>query len=70
MFAGHGLAAAMAIGFRRARGAAAAAIRRWNMAKGQQKKTKETRKPKKEAPAKPNASNPSLKGTPSAKDGR
>ncbi|MDB5689166.1 MAG: hypothetical protein JWL91_1042 [Sphingomonas bacterium] len=40
------------------------------MAKGQQKKTKEVRKPKKEAPAKPNASNPSSKGTPSAKDSR
>ncbi|MFM6932412.1 MAG: hypothetical protein ACKOUT_09240 [Novosphingobium sp.] len=34
------------------------------MAKGQQKKTRETRKPKKEAPPKPNASKPSLKGTP------
>lgn len=33
------------------------------MAKGQQKKTKEVRKPKKEAPPKGNASNPSLKGT-------
>ncbi|MES2496790.1 MAG: hypothetical protein V4618_11790 [Pseudomonadota bacterium] len=33
------------------------------MAKGQQKKSKEARKPKKEAPPKANASNPSLKGT-------
>lgn len=33
------------------------------MAKGQQKKSKEARKPKKEAPPKPNASNPSTKGT-------
>jgi hypothetical protein len=32
------------------------------MAKGQRRGTKEARKPKKEAPAKPNASNPSLKG--------
>jgi len=32
------------------------------MAKGQQKKSKEIRKPKKEAPAKKNASNPTLKG--------
>jgi len=31
------------------------------MAKGQQRKTKETRKPKKEAPPKGNASNPSTK---------
>jgi hypothetical protein len=38
------------------------------MAKGQQKKSKEIRKPKKEAAPKPNASNPSLKGT--AKDPR
>ena len=36
------------------------------MAKGQQKGNKETRKPKKEGPAKPNASNPSTKGTPSS----
>jgi hypothetical protein len=34
------------------------------MAKGQQKKTKETKKPKKEAPPKQNASKPSVKGTP------
>jgi hypothetical protein len=40
------------------------------MAKGQQKKTKEVRKPKKEAPAKQNASNPSTKGTLTTKDGR
>jgi hypothetical protein len=40
------------------------------MAKGQQKKTKEVRKPKKEAPAKQNASNPSTKGTVSAKEDR
>jgi hypothetical protein len=33
------------------------------MAKGQQKKSREARKPKKEAPPKANASNPSLKGT-------
>jgi hypothetical protein len=33
------------------------------MAKGQQKKSKEARKPKKEVPPKGNASNPSLKGT-------
>ena len=41
------------------------------MAKGQQKKTKETRKPKKEAPPKQNASNPSTKGSASssARDG-
>lgn len=32
------------------------------MAKGQQKKSKEARKPKKAAPPKQNASNPSLKG--------
>lgn len=32
------------------------------MAKGQQKKTKETRKPKKAAPPKGNASAPSTKG--------
>lgn len=32
------------------------------MAKSQQKSSKEIRKPKKEAPPKPNASNPSLKG--------
>jgi hypothetical protein len=32
-----------------------------DMAKGQQKKTKEARKPKKEAPPKGNASNPSMK---------
>ncbi len=34
------------------------------MAKGQRKSNREIRKPKKEAPAKPNASNPSLKGVP------
>lgn len=33
------------------------------MAKGQQKGTKEARKPKKDAPPKQNASNPSTKGT-------
>ncbi len=33
------------------------------MAKGQQKKSKEARKPKKEAPPKRNASNPSLKNS-------
>ena len=33
------------------------------MAKGQQKGNKETRKPKKEGPAKQNASNPSTKGS-------
>jgi hypothetical protein len=33
------------------------------MAKGQQKKSKEARKPKKAAPPKPNASKPSTKGT-------
>jgi len=33
------------------------------MAKGQQKTSRETRKPKKPAPPKPNASKPSLKGT-------
>jgi hypothetical protein len=38
------------------------------MAKSQQKSNKEARKPKKEAPPKTNASNPSLKGT--AKDPR
>ena len=32
------------------------------MAKGQQKGNKEARKPKKTAPPKPNASQPSLKG--------
>ena len=32
------------------------------MAKGQQRKTKEARKPKKEGPPKQNASNPSVKG--------
>ncbi|WP_255250165.1 hypothetical protein [Rhizorhabdus dicambivorans] len=32
------------------------------MAKGQRKSSKEIRKPKKEAPPKPNASAPSLKG--------
>jgi len=32
------------------------------MAKSQRKSSKEIRKPKKEAPPKPNASNPSLKG--------
>ena len=32
------------------------------MAKGQKKSSKEARKPKKEAPPKPNASNPSTKG--------
>lgn len=32
------------------------------MAKGQRKSAKEIRKPKKEAPPKPNASNPSMKG--------
>jgi len=34
------------------------------MAKSQQKSSKEVRKPKKEAPPKKNASNPSVKGTP------
>jgi hypothetical protein len=34
------------------------------MAKGQQKKTKEARKPKAEKPPKQNASNPSTKGDP------
>lgn len=34
------------------------------MAKGQQKKSKEARKPKKVAPPKGNASAPSSKGTP------
>jgi hypothetical protein len=34
------------------------------MAKGQQKKTKEVRKPKKADPPKQNASNPSQKGSP------
>ncbi|MBB4859519.1 hypothetical protein HNO88_002848 [Novosphingobium chloroacetimidivorans] len=34
------------------------------MAKSQQKSNKETRKPKKAAPPKPNASKPSIKGTP------
>lgn len=34
------------------------------MAKGQQRSGKEQRKPKKPAPPKPNASKPSLKGTP------
>jgi hypothetical protein len=33
------------------------------VAKGEQKSNKETRKPKKAAPPKTNASNPSLKGT-------
>lgn len=33
------------------------------MAKGQRKTNKEVRKPKKEAPPKGNASNPTLKGT-------
>ena len=33
------------------------------MAKGQQKKSKEARKPKKEGPPKGNASQPSQKGT-------
>jgi len=33
------------------------------MAKGQQKKSKEARKPKKEGPPKGNASNPSAKNT-------
>lgn len=37
------------------------------MAKGQQKSNKEIRKPKKEAPPKQNASNPSTKGTPAGK---
>ena len=32
------------------------------MAKGQQKKNQEARKPKKEGPPKKNASNPSIKG--------
>lgn len=36
------------------------------MAKGQQKSNKEARKPKKEGPAKQNASNPSTKGTPAS----
>lgn len=36
------------------------------MAKGQQRGNKETRKPKKPAPPKQNASNPTLKGTPAA----
>lgn len=34
------------------------------MAKSQRKSNKEVRKPKKPAPPKPNASKPSLKGTP------
>jgi len=34
------------------------------MAKGQQRGNREARKPKKPAPPKQNASNPSLKGTP------
>jgi hypothetical protein len=38
------------------------------MAKGEQKSNKEARKPKKAAPPKQNASKPSLKGTPAAKD--
>ncbi len=33
------------------------------MAKSQRKSSKEARKPKKEAPPKPNASKPTLKGT-------
>lgn len=33
------------------------------MAKSQRKSSKEARKPKKEAPPKPNASNPTQKGT-------
>jgi len=36
------------------------------MAKGQQRGNKELRKPKKSEPRKQNASNPTLKGTPSA----
>jgi len=36
------------------------------MAKAQKKSSKEIRKPKKEAPPKPNASNPSQKGNPVA----
>jgi hypothetical protein len=39
------------------------------MAKSERKGNKETRKPKKAAPAKQNASNPSVKGTPSASKG-
>jgi hypothetical protein len=38
------------------------------MAKGQQRSTKEARKPKKEGPKKQNASNPSIKGTMSSSD--
>jgi hypothetical protein len=34
------------------------------MAKSQRKSSKEARKPKKEGPPKKNASNPSVKGTP------
>jgi hypothetical protein len=40
------------------------------MAKGQQRSNREVRKPKKKAPAKPNASNPSLKGKPPADPSR
>jgi hypothetical protein len=36
------------------------------MAKGQRKSNKEIRKPKKQAPPKQNASNPTLKGAPAA----
>lgn len=36
------------------------------MAKGQQRSTKEARKPKKEGPPKQNASNPSTKGAPAS----
>ena len=40
------------------------------MAKNEQKGNKETRKPKKTAPAKQNASNPSTKGTAVAAKGK
>lgn len=39
-------------------------IKELSMAKGQRKSTREPRKAKKPAPPKPNASNPSTKGTP------
>jgi hypothetical protein len=41
-----------------------------SMAKSQRKGNKEIRKPKKPAPPKPNASNPSLKGQPLAKSAK
>jgi hypothetical protein len=40
------------------------------MAKGQQRSTREARKPKKEAPPKQNASNPSTKGSSSSDRGK